>query len=173
MVPKFDRTIPPGGRGEIVLAVKTDHYRGRVTKSAMVYTNDPQKKKQQIQLVGKIRQIFKIDPKDIFTIFTKTGEAFDQKIVLTNNLDEPVVITGMKHNLDGFAKVDYKTLEDGQKYEVSLSGQIDKPTRRAGWIRFDLREAPIKTLRLRAFFNVQNPVEKKERKKKENVKQPS
>jgi hypothetical protein len=39
----FTRAIPPGGKGKITLRVNTRGYRGEIRKRARVYTNDPRK----------------------------------------------------------------------------------------------------------------------------------
>jgi len=43
-VAQFDRTILPGGEGNITLKVYTGGYEGRIHKKAKVYTNDPRRK---------------------------------------------------------------------------------------------------------------------------------
>lgn len=79
---------------------------------------------------------------------------------MTNNLDDPVIVTGLNHNLGKIAKVDFKILEKGRKYEVNISGQIDKPMTKGGLIRLDLLDAPLKSLKLRAFINIRDSAPK-------------
>ena len=40
-MPSFDRAIPPGGEGKIILQVNTAGFQGAIDKSARVSSNDP------------------------------------------------------------------------------------------------------------------------------------
>ena len=42
-VPTYDRQIPPGGHGKIILEVNTTGFQGPVYKSAVVESNDPER----------------------------------------------------------------------------------------------------------------------------------
>jgi len=51
----FTRAIPPGGEGKITLRVSTRGYRGEIRKSAKVYTNDPRKNVELLNIRAFVR----------------------------------------------------------------------------------------------------------------------
>lgn len=51
---RSDRTIPPGGKGEITLEIKTIEFQGRIQKTARVFSNDPTTPKLTIAISGNI-----------------------------------------------------------------------------------------------------------------------
>ena len=50
------REISPGGSTEIQLGFDSRGYRGKVTKSATIYTNDPDRPRVELKLIGEVRQ---------------------------------------------------------------------------------------------------------------------
>jgi hypothetical protein len=47
-VAHYDRVIPPGGEGKISLKINTRGYRGNISKSARIYTNEPGNRYQSV-----------------------------------------------------------------------------------------------------------------------------
>ena len=52
---RFERTIPPGGEGKIILQVQTKGYQGAISKNAKVYTNDPLKNIELITISAFVK----------------------------------------------------------------------------------------------------------------------
>jgi len=77
-VARFDRTIPPGGEGKITLRIKTRGYQGPISKSARVYTSDPQKTIELLTIKAFVKVPIYLSNKYVYL----TGIA-DRKITRT------------------------------------------------------------------------------------------
>ena len=112
----FDRTIPPGGQGKITLKFDTTGYKGRVSKSAAVMTNDPQNKQFHLGLSAEIISIFSVKPWNRVYISTSQGRPARQTLTLINTLEQPVEITALKSSLNQTVTSRLVTVEKGRKY---------------------------------------------------------
>jgi len=54
-VTRYDRVIPPGGRGKITLAIDSNRVRGDFRKRAIVWSNDPERRSIALYLLGVVK----------------------------------------------------------------------------------------------------------------------
>ncbi|MBP7736628.1 MAG: DUF1573 domain-containing protein [Spirochaetes bacterium] len=47
--------MPAGGSGEIEITLKTGNHSGKLTKSVMVYTNDPEQNTIKLMLTAEVK----------------------------------------------------------------------------------------------------------------------
>lgn len=116
----------------------TDAYTGPVTKSAEVYTNDPQK--EQFTLTasmvvlsdmtpnGKVVGPFIVGPNNQLSMRSPRGMSSNGLITVTNNTAEPIKITKMTPGGEAF-NVKLQTLEEGKRYALEV---LSSPTLAAG-----------------------------------------
>ncbi|MFH1091061.1 MAG: hypothetical protein V1742_05770 [Pseudomonadota bacterium] len=150
----FDRTIPPGGRGKIVLAVNTSGYKGQIRESALVQTNDPKNSKRLIEIILLVTPTFSTQPVDRLIIQTAVGKPADISAELTSNLPTPVEVKGVGHSFGDEAEVKLETIEPGRKYRVTLTAHAKKKFRLSGWVTLDLKGASSRPFALQAFIEV-------------------
>lgn len=156
-MPSYDRTIPPGGRGKITLETNTTDFSGRIRKDATVFTNDPSRKELVLVVEANIKSMFEAKPWNRLVISTPLGKPGSQTITLTNQLETPLVITGLTHDLGDAARVELETVEAGQIYMLTLSTRSDRAGRKAGRIVLTLKDGPSKHYHVLAYVHVWAP----------------
>ncbi len=158
----FDKTIPPGGRGKIEIKFNTSGYRGRVRKSALVETNDPNKARFDLILRVDVNPIFNIKPWARVAISTSQGKPAKQVLTLTNRLEQAVDLTGLELCLlKGFVQAELITVEKGRAYELVVQTQADVPLIKNGFLKLAMTGVPVKELGIFATVNVWKPAKKK------------
>jgi hypothetical protein len=90
-VARFDRAIPPGGRGEIVLTLKTAGYQGKLRKEAVVHSNDPANPQVRLQLAAAVRVSIAVDPPAVL-LEGIAGEEITRSVLIQANEAEPLAL---------------------------------------------------------------------------------
>ena len=75
-----NNTIPPGKTGEIKATFNSGSYRGNVTKSISVISNDPERPSYKLSISGKIIEDVIIKPKNINFCSVYLGEKINKTI---------------------------------------------------------------------------------------------
>ncbi|HEQ60858.1 MAG TPA: DUF1573 domain-containing protein, partial [Firmicutes bacterium] len=99
----WDRSVPPGGKGKIPIALSTAGYRGNVKKSIHITTNVPGEEKITLWLKGDIWQPIEIEPR-----YASFGQVQDRHtaqsttIKIVSRLEEPLEITHLQSDSETF-----------------------------------------------------------------------
>jgi hypothetical protein len=96
----FDPVVPPGGAGKINVSIKTNRYRGTISKSVAVYSNDPKNKRASLRLKGTILVPIEIRPADRINLSGKVGEIKPKQVFLVSRDGEPFDILTMRKRSD-------------------------------------------------------------------------
>lgn len=81
---RFDRIIPPGGKGEVVLEVMTERLKGKIQKGARVFSNDPQKSNLSLQLKALVKKSIDISPKEYIRFTIEKGEIWSSEFKISS-----------------------------------------------------------------------------------------
>ncbi len=143
----FDQTIPPGGRGKIELKFNTAGYKGRIRKSAVVQTNDPERAKFDIILRVDVKPVFLIKPWARVALSTSQGKPSKQVLTLTNQMEQEVELTGLDlGTLKGFIDAELITVEKGRAYELVVRTDAAVPLTKHGFLKMVMSGVPVKEL---------------------------
>jgi hypothetical protein len=82
-VAQWDKSVAPGETGEIHTTIDTSNLRGKVTKSIMVISNDPELPTTRLVLNVEVRPVLEILPRPIVRLQAKQGEAASTAVVLS------------------------------------------------------------------------------------------
>jgi hypothetical protein len=82
-VARWDETIAPGATGEIHAILDTSDLRGKVSKSIVVLTNDPELPTTRLVLNVEVRPVVEVLPRPIVRLQAKQGESASATVVLT------------------------------------------------------------------------------------------
>ena len=111
--PDWTKVIAPGGTGKISLKVDTSRFKGPISKSANVTTNDPQQPTLHLVMNADVKTFVDILPRDVVSIRQYRGEEQKQELTIQSNEetafkvnDVQVTGEGVKHEI---AKVDDKS----------------------------------------------------------------
>jgi len=73
-VTEFDKVIPPGGVGKVTASLDTSHYKGPITKSVQVTTNDAARMGVTLTLKADVVSVIDVTPTDAPRLQGKVGE---------------------------------------------------------------------------------------------------
>jgi hypothetical protein len=128
-VVQYDRTIPPGGVGQITLEVNTTGLHGKITKSAQVTSNDPQQRHTKIYLSINVRSYIIVEPGAKIVLRGTVGEDIRRVVHIRASDDQPLEITKVQSNLG--STIDYKLNRKDKAHQYDLevvSKATDKKT---------------------------------------------
>lgn len=108
----FDKIIPPGGQGKIVVDFNTQGYIGNtVTRQIRVYSNDPAQSPVKLSITVNVENGVKLTPRRVnFTGYV--GESLVREVAITPLPEYPFKITGI-------------TALDGRNISYELKEKID------------------------------------------------
>ena len=118
---RFDREIPPGGEGKVTLQMNLAGYRGKVTKSATVFSNDPSQGRARITLTGQVQPLIEVQPTSL--LFRGLPEEMRSSTVALTGVSEPFKVLKVRSTVDDDISYDLETLEEGKRYAVKVSNK--------------------------------------------------
>ena len=116
---RFDRAIPPGGEGKIILELSTKGYEGTVSKSAVVYSNDPKQPKVRLSVSAQVKASISLDPRGVL-LKGFTGDDITGVVTITAHKDQPLILEPVTLSLAGRVAYELKTVEKGRVYQAVL-----------------------------------------------------
>jgi len=102
---KFDKEIPPSGKGKIVLRVRTQGYSGRISKRATVFTDSKNIKQFKLIINAIVKPIYKIKPNKFIFLRKSIGEQSKSEIIVNSDIYPNFKIK----KIDAFPKDKIKT----------------------------------------------------------------
>ena len=156
---QYDRTIPPGGVGQIALKVNTTGFQGKITKSAQVTTNDPKKRKSKIYLSINVRNHIIVEPGPKIMLRGIVGDDLRRVISIRAANDQPLEITKIQTNLQSV--IDYKLIprEDGNKYNLEVSSKVTEQKTASGFLTLHTDHPEKKVLKLSVHLRVKPEIQ--------------
>ena len=104
--PDWTKIVPPGGSGKITLKIDTSKFKGPITKTAQVTTNDPTQPTFRLTVNANVRTFVDILPKESVSFRQLRGEDKFEAVTIHSNEpgefkinDVQVTGTGIKHDL--------------------------------------------------------------------------
>jgi len=98
--------VPAGGTGKISLKVDTSRFKGPISKSASVQTNDPEQPNLRLVLNANVKTFIDVTPRDFVTFRQYRGEENKDEVTIHSNeqgtfeiKDVQVVGEHIKHEL--------------------------------------------------------------------------
>jgi len=119
-VVQYDRTIPPGGEGKIVLRVDTRGFIGTVRKEAKVYSNDPENGTVIITLQANVKLSIQVSPKSI-KLAGYEGTVITQSVIITANEEKSLEIELIQSNLSERITHEIEVIEPGRIFKVNFN----------------------------------------------------
>lgn len=117
---RFDRVIPPGGSGKIVLSLDSRKVHGAFIKTATVQSNDSVRPNLSLKITGKVLRYVEVQPERVFLRGYKEDRP-KASVKIVANLPEPLVIKQVNaKELTGKVDYDLKSLQEGKEYQLDL-----------------------------------------------------
>ncbi len=156
---RYDRTIPPGGVGQVTLQVNTTGLQGKITKSAQVTSNDPTQRKSKIYLVINVRTYIIVEPGTKILLRGTVGEDIRRVVSIRPTDDQPLEITKVQSNLG--SAIDYKLnrKDDSHQYELEVVSKATERKTASGYITLHTNHPKKKVVKLSVHLRIRPELE--------------
>jgi hypothetical protein len=128
-VAKFDRLIPPGGKGNIEFVLDGGRVHGQFNKTALVVSNDPRRTTMTIAVAGSEIPYLNLKPEGTVYLHGRYDEHVERILTIgSNEKEQDFKVTGVTSNLDD--KITY-TIDPGpgdNEYTLSIYKNPKLPT---------------------------------------------
>jgi uncharacterized protein YgiM (DUF1202 family) len=98
--PGFDKIVPAGGEGKITLKVDTARFKGQISKSASVTTNDASQPNLRLVVNANVTTFIDVLPRDVVTFRQYRGEEKKQELTVRSNEEGAFEIKDVQVNGD-------------------------------------------------------------------------
>jgi hypothetical protein len=150
-VARFDRVIPPGGTGSIILSVDTERILGEFEKKATIWSNDPEKKSVVVKLIGEVRPYISLEPGGYVSLGGEDqGKGAPGYVDIINNSGKPMEVKSIQPADDLKDRIKYhvETVKAGFSYRLEVKNVAKEGRGYTGHlvIRTNLLEKPELTV---------------------------
>ncbi len=156
-VPSYNKTIPPGGQGEITLSIKPYSVIHQFHKDTTVTTNDPENREFHLLLTGDALPFIEIQPSHIVRLRGKTGEDVRGSVQFISHLPGPFKITGYQTNVPDKIEISLKAVEPDRVYVLEVTNRKANSAPYAGLIILTTNSAQRPRLIVRVFGEIYLP----------------
>jgi hypothetical protein len=158
-VPDFDKTVPPGAKGRITLSVATQAFKGPISKSTTVTTDDPVTKSFQLVVKAEIKEIIAVLPSENQQFgLVGQGQKLSRDYTLKSTDGKPFQITKIDSN-DLSLKHEMKMAPDGKSGVFTVTVPPDHALGAVN-ARFTLKtdHPQVPVIQLNAYATVREPL---------------
>ena len=152
-MPRFNRTIPPGGVGNITLRVDTSDYQGRIIRGAKVYSNDPRNQPERISITVFVKVSIRISPKIVY-FMGEAGQIITKTINIRSALNKPLSIEPIAFDLDKKVTYQIEPVQSGKNFRIVFTNIPGSAETYRGYLklRTNYSEKPEITIPIRGKF---------------------
>ncbi|MEJ2365442.1 MAG: hypothetical protein P8017_12340 [Deltaproteobacteria bacterium] len=156
---RYDRTIPPGGVGQVTLQVNTSGFQGKVTKSARVNTNDPVHRNSKIYLAIDVRAHIIVEPGPRILLQGIVGDDIQKVVHIRSAENQPFEITRIDTNLRSV--IDYKLSrkDKNSPYTLKVTSKAAGEKTASGFLTLHTNYPKKKVLKLTVHLRVKPEIQ--------------
>lgn len=119
-VADYDRDIPPGGEGRIILTIKPYSVMRNFLKKTTVTLNDPSRPEVVLTMKGYVQPIIEIQPSHIIRLRGMVNDDLRGQVRFISHQSQPWEITKYINGLPGNIEVNLKTEKPGKVYVLEV-----------------------------------------------------
>ena len=116
----WPKLLQPGESGIIPIQVKTDTFRGPITKSVRVESNDPKKGVTLLQIKGNVWTPIEYPASVPLKAQTSRDTIVSKTVKIINKGEDPLTLSDIRSTNPKF-KAQIKTLKQGQEFELTIT----------------------------------------------------
>jgi hypothetical protein len=87
-----EKIIPPGGKGELKANFDSARFRGNISKTIYLYSNDPVRPTMQLHIKGSVLEIVAVEPAQINFGMVPAKKTVTKKVVLRNQGNDTLTL---------------------------------------------------------------------------------
>jgi hypothetical protein len=151
-----DKNLPPGGKGELQANFDSSRFRGAVSKTIYLYSNDPVRPVMQLQLQGKVLEIVGVEPNQVNFGQVKAQLPVMATVLLHNRGEKPLTL-GKPRSTAAELLVKMPKVSFASGDQVSLELQLTpKPgqSRFSGYVLIPVDGVPKNELRIPVYATI-------------------
>jgi len=124
-VADFDKEIPAGGTGSVRAKLDTAGFKGPISKSILVMTDDPSVPTMTLAIKAVVQPYINVMPRSLVRFNALQKEKAEQKVVLVGTeRSGAFTVTGVESESDAL-EVSYRVLGDGERIEGKSDTQYE------------------------------------------------
>lgn len=117
---RYDRVIPPGGKGKVTIKIDSSRIRGKFEKKAIVWSNDPDRMSVALYLKGEVKAHISLEPGGYISLVGVKGNVPLEHVEIINNHESPVKITGVDNDLPDRIRWRIEEIKPGFIYRLEV-----------------------------------------------------
>lgn len=117
---RYDRVIPPGGKGKVTIEIDSRSVRGEFEKKAIVWSNDPDRMSMALYLKGEVKAHISLDPGGYISLTGVKGAAPLGHVEIINHHENPVKIFGVDNDLPDRVRWRIEEIKPGFVYRLEV-----------------------------------------------------
>jgi hypothetical protein len=156
-VPKYDKTIPPGGQGEVTLTIKPYSVMHQFKKETKVRVNDPEKPLLLLTMTGVAQPFIEIKPNHIVRLRGATSEDLRGQVRFISHLPTPWKINQVRTTIPDKIEVTLKTEVPDKEYVLEVRNKSQQSGPYAGLVELFTNSEKRPRLIVRVFGEIYLP----------------
>jgi hypothetical protein len=156
-VPSFDKTIPPGGQGNITLTIKPFSVIHQFKKETKVRINDPNQPMLNLVLTGVAQPFIEIQPSHIVRLRGASGDDIRGQVRFISHLPMPFQITEYRTTIPDKIEVSLKPEVPDKVYVLEVRNKGQQSGAYAGLIELFTTSKERPRLIIRVFGEIYLP----------------
>jgi hypothetical protein len=156
-VPKYDKTIPPGGQGEITLTLKPFSVIHQFKKETKVRLNDPDQPLLHLTLTGVAQPFIEIQPSHIVRLRGAPGDNLRGQVRFISHLPTPFKINEYRTTIPDKIEVTLKPEVPDKVYVVEVRNKSQQGGPYAGLVELFTNSDKRPRLIIRVFGEIYLP----------------
>ncbi|MFZ5453642.1 MAG: DUF1573 domain-containing protein [Thermodesulfobacteriota bacterium] len=153
-VAEYDRDIPPGGEGRIILTIKPYSVMRNFLKNTTIKLNDPSRPQLVLTMKGYVQPIIEIQPSHIIRLRGLVSDDLRGQVRFISHLSQPWEITKYINGLQGMVQVEVKAEKPGKVYLLEVKNIRKEAGHYGGKIELFTSSRERPRLLVRVFANL-------------------
>lgn len=151
--------IAPGESGELSTTFDSGRFRGQVTKTIYLYSNDPLRQVTQLYIRGTVNQEIVQEPARVELGTLTPGEEKEVRVTLTNRGEQEIAFPSVQATVPELqAELSAATLAPDETLQVILKAvPVEGKTRLSGYVIVKTSSARVPELRIPVYGTVEAP----------------
>lgn len=146
----YDKAVPPGGEGKVVLKINTKGYQGAISKTARVQTDDPANAEIALTMKAEVKVPIYLSSSFVYLMANK-DETVSREVEIRAELDKPLTLEPVVFDLDKIVQYKMEEIEKGRKFKLTFTTTPETPGTFQGVLKLKTNypERPEIALRIR------------------------
>ena len=117
---RYDRVVPPGGKGEITVEIDSNSVRGKFEKKVIIWTNDLERRSVALYLTGEVKPHIALEPGSYLSLWGDKDQVVKDHLEIINNHEKAIKILSIDTDLTDQIRWHLKEITPGFHYRLEV-----------------------------------------------------